>query len=73
MNGLDRQSQFASEDADEPASKAEEGICKQDAFHFVTYALNLGKTMIIYFVGGEKNGKVLYQSTGILRLLHPTL
>jgi hypothetical protein len=73
MNELDRQSQFASEDADEPASKAEDGICKQDTFHFVTHALNFEKTMIIYFVGGEKNGKVLCQSTGILGLLHPTL
>jgi hypothetical protein len=52
MDGLDRQSQFASEDADEPASKSKDGICKQDAFHFVTYALNFEKTMIISISGG---------------------
>ncbi len=73
MDVLDRQSQFAAEDADEPASKSKDGIYKQDAFHFVTYALNFGKTMTIYLIGGGKNEKSLRQRTRIRRLLHPTL
>ena len=73
MDVLDRQSQSAAEDADEPASKSKDGIYKQDAFHFVTYTLNFGKTMTIYLIGGEKNEKSLRQSTRIRRLLYPTL
>ena len=73
MDVLDRQSQFAPEDADEPASKSKDGIYKQDAFHFVTYTLNFGKTMTIYLIGGEKNEKTMCQSARIFRLLHPTL
>ena len=58
MDVLDRQSQFAAEDADEPSSKSKDGIYKQDAFHFVTYALNFGKAMIINILGGLKMKRV---------------
>ena len=54
MGKSNRQSQFAPQDADEPASKSKDGIYKQDAFHFVTYVLNFEKTMIIYLIGQKK-------------------
>lgn len=58
FGGLNRQSQFIAEDADDAASESENGGDEQKALGR-NQGLNLQKIMIINLLGGIKNERAL--------------